>query len=109
MKSAFIVVALLLVSSLALGYDREWSNHYEEIAAGPDPKASPQIITSPTICDVAHERALAKAKMDDCKYPVTNDRGTRIGVVERCSCQCVDNVCICTDKLDVYCIIKDTK
>lgn len=100
MKSFLIVTALLLVPSLALAYDHEWSNHYEGIAGGLE-------TNSVATCQVAQQRAHIQADKDNCKYPFLNDQGHQIGQVERCNCQCSDSYCICTDKLDVYCVVKD--
>jgi hypothetical protein len=109
MKSYIIVTALLLVPTLAYAFsmDHKWSENYEGVAGGSAQDAS---LAGP-VCDVAEARAHAAAKNvcqnDPYGYGSKAKPGTKIGQIETpCTCQCVDNVCICTDKLEIVCFNK---
>lgn len=63
--------------------------------------------TTEYICIVAKGRAHTAATAGNCDEDGFGNRkihGTQIGQVEpACDCQCADNVCICTSKLEVVC------
>jgi hypothetical protein len=103
-KTISIVSLLLLVPSIAIAYDREWNTHFEADAGGTRDQAE-------TMCATAKAAANVKALTDNCLYPYSTpaEHGDRIGQKETCDCVCIDSVCICTDKLDIYCRIKEKK
>lgn len=102
-------MGLLLVPSLAFaGHDWKWSNYYEGVAGG---AASDIPFYSPGICDAAKKRAHELAAAGSCTHdPYGSDHkdGVQVGQIELpCTCQCVDYVCICTDKLEIVCLSKE--
>lgn len=99
-KTLSIVSFLLLFPATALGYDQEYTNSFEASAGGTDQS---------TLCALASKRAAASATLDNCEYKFSSPKGhgVRFGQKEIFNLQCVDGVCICTDKLDVYCRAKE--
>ena len=107
MKRTLLIVALLLVPALALASDFKWSNYYEGVAGGTAQDAS---LAGP-ICDIAKARAHALATAGSCAndpYGSQHKQGVQVGQIELpCTCQCSDNVCICTDKLEIVCLSQE--
>lgn len=104
MKQLVIVIGLLLIPTLAFaGHDWKWSNYYEGVAGG-------ALNTAPT-CELAKKRAHDLAAVGSCTHdPYGSDHkdGIQVGQIELpCTCQCVDLVCICTDKLEIVCLSKE--
>lgn len=106
MKKLIIGIALLLIPTVAFAYDYKWSNYYEGVAGG-DSTHLEQVKA------IAVQRAHDAALIGGCSrdpYGSTHSPGTQIGQVEPpATCQCVDTVCICTDKLELVCLSKDSK
>ena len=105
MKSYIIAAVILLIPTLAYAFsmDHKWSDNYEGVAGGSG-------LATP-ICEVAKTRAHAAAtnacQKDPYGYGDKAKPGTQIGQVETpCTCQCVDGVCICSDKLEIVCFNK---
>lgn len=96
MKSFMIVMALVLIPSLALaGNSFPWQNTYEGIGGGMDMEVAKSL---------SIKRAHSAAAVNGCANPYNKTPGVQIGQVEPPpECQCVDSVCICTDKLTLYC------
>lgn len=96
MKSLIIVTVLLLTPSLALAFtDYPWQVTFEGVAGGTDVS---------TVRALATQRAHTSAINGCATDPYNKTPGIQIGQVEPLAeCQSVDSVCICTDKLTLYC------
>ena len=99
MKSIIIVVALLLTPSLALGFiSYPWQTTYDGVAGGTNVEA---------VKVIAMQRAHVAAANGCGTDPYSKAPGVQIGQVEPpAECQSVDSVCICTDKLTIFCQAK---
>jgi len=103
MKLFIIAPILLLIPAVAFAYDYKWSNYYEGVAGG-SAKSLDQVKT------LAVQRAHDAAVVGGCSrdfYGDTHSPSLQIGQIELpTTCQCVDDVCICTDKLEIVCFNK---
>jgi len=111
MKRLLIVAAVLLVPAVAFATDWKWSNYYEGVAGG-----RLDVLSIDNIKSVAVGRAVNLSTVVDggaCSqdpYSHTAIPGMEIGrIAPPAVCQCADGVCICTAKLEVVCLSKDTK
>lgn len=102
MKSIVLIISLLLFPPLAIAdVPFPWQNTYNGVAGG---------LTSDlaTIKNTAMSRA-HDAAINGCDHNpyYGNTSGVQIGQMEPPpDCQCVDAVCICTDKLTLFCQAK---
>jgi len=104
MKSLLIAGLLLLIPTFAYAYDHKWSNNYVGIAGG---SMQDQDSVKALAVQRAHDAA---TKAGGCSHNPYGDEknGVQVGQVELpTTCQCVDNVCICHDELEVVCLSQE--
>jgi hypothetical protein len=104
MLKPFVIAAVLLIPGLAFASDWKWSEYYEGVAGG---SLKDQEATKELAVQKAHILAVGKACALS-PYSLSKTPGLVIGMIEPpVTCQCVDDVCICTDKVEVVCLSQD--